>query len=48
MMQFGAFSFDMSGFFGFDILTVNHSKATVCHFRVTKKRRILYGHAKLK
>ena len=37
---FGAFSFDMSGFFSGGILTVRHSQVAVCHFRVTKKRRI--------
>ena len=33
--------FDMSGFvFGSVFFTTNRSKAAVCHFRVTKKRRI--------
>ena len=39
--RFWAFSFDMSGFVLTAVsFTANHSKATVCHFRVTKKRRI--------
>ena len=41
--RFWAFAFDMSGFQnGGGILTVRHSKAVVCHFRVTKKRRICF------
>ncbi len=39
--RFWAFSFDMSGFVLTAVsFTANHSKAAVCHFRVTKKRRI--------
>jgi hypothetical protein len=39
--RFWAFSFDMSGFVLAAIsFTANHSKAAVCHFPVTKKRRI--------
>ena len=39
--RFWAFSFDMSGFVLAAVsFTANHSKAAVCHFRVTKKRRI--------
>jgi len=38
---FWAFSFDMSSFILTAVsFTANHSKAAVCHFRVTKKRRI--------
>ncbi|MFR7885913.1 MAG: hypothetical protein ACLU4Y_06105 [Pseudoruminococcus massiliensis] len=39
--RFWAFSFDMSGFVLAAVsYTANHSKAAVCRFRVTKKRRI--------
>ena len=39
--RFWAFSFDMSGFVLTAVsFTANHSKAAVCHFRVTKKRRV--------
>ena len=39
--RFWAFSFDMSGFVLTAVsFTANHSKAAVCRFRVTKKRRI--------
>ena len=39
--RFWAFSFDMNGFVLTAVsFTANHSKAAVCHFRVTKKRRI--------
>ena len=39
--RFWAFSFDMSGFVLAAVsFTANHSKAAVCRFRVTKKRRI--------
>ena len=39
--RFWAFSFDMSGFVLTAVsFTANHSKAAVCHFRATKKRRI--------
>ena len=39
--RFWAFSFDMSGFILAAVsFTANHSKAAVCHFLVTKKRRI--------
>ena len=39
--RFWAFPFDMSGFVLTAVsFTANHSKAAVCHFRVTKKRRI--------
>ena len=39
--RFWAFSFDMSGFVLAEVsFTANHSKAAVCHFRATKKRRI--------
>ena len=39
--RFWAFSFDMSGFVLVLVsFTANHPKAAVCHFRVTKKRRI--------
>ena len=41
--RFWAFSFDVSGFVLAAVsFTANHSKAAVCHFRVTKKRRISF------
>jgi hypothetical protein len=39
--QFWVFPFDVSGFvLGSVFFTANRSKAAVCRFRVTKKRRI--------
>ena len=40
--RFWAFSFDMSGFVLTAVtFTANHSKAAVCHFRVTKSAVLL-------
>ena len=40
--DFGVFLRYERLFFSGGILTVRHSKAVVCHFRVTKKRRICF------